>query len=89
MAFAWSNFSTATHESDSKMINSAKQKLRFTKFKLQIIKLLTKFAHQIKTDVVKTFAKSIYQSDIPLTKFSQILSKFSLKHSCKHIKNEI
>ena len=53
-----------------KWLNSAKQRLKFDKFKLQIFKFLTKFAHQIKTEVVKTFTKSIYQSDIPLAKFS-------------------
>ena len=49
-----------------KWLNSAKQRLKFDKFKLQIIKFLAKFAHQIKTEAVKTFAKNIWQSDIPL-----------------------
>lgn len=49
----------------SKWLNSAKQRLKFAKFKLQIFKFLTKFAHQIKTEVIKMFTKSIYQSDTP------------------------
>lgn len=45
-------------------------KLKFDKFKPQRSEFLTKFAHQIKTEVIKMFTKSIYQSDILLAKFS-------------------
>ena len=48
-----------------KWLNFAKQKLKFAKFKPQRSEFPTKFAHQIKTEVVKMFAKNIYQSDTP------------------------
>ena len=44
------------------MINSAKQKLRFSKFKPQISEFLTKFAYQIKPKVIKAFVKSIIKA---------------------------
>ena len=44
----------------AKWLNSAKQRLKFAKFKLQISEFLTKFAYQIKPKVVKAFVKSIY-----------------------------
>ena len=46
----------------ARRLNSSKQKLKFDKFKLQIIKFLTKFAYHIKPKVVKTFVKSIIKA---------------------------
>ncbi|MBF0916482.1 hypothetical protein [Campylobacter concisus] len=51
--------------SDNKMNKIQQIKLKFDKFKPQRSEFLTKFAHQIKTEVVKMFAKNIYQSDTP------------------------
>ena len=45
-----------------KWLNSAKQRLKFDKFKLQIIKFLTKFAYHIKPKVAKAFVKSIIKT---------------------------
>ena len=64
------SFRHSAFASDSKIIKFGQGNLNFAKFKLQIIKFLTKFAHQIKTEVIKMFTKSIYQSDILLAKFS-------------------
>ena len=62
MTFAWSNFNKVTHASDSKTIKFEQGNLKFAKFKLQIINFLAKFAHQIKTEVVKTFAKTFIKA---------------------------
>ena len=47
MALTWSNFNKATHASDSKTIKLGQDNLNFAKFKLQIIKFLTKFSLQL------------------------------------------
>ena len=61
-----------------KWLNSAKQRLKFDKFKLQIIKFLTKFSLQLDKIWVKTFAQTLKFTNSQATSARQTpLRKFS------------